>query len=302
MFKSLYTKVFIGIVVFDMKSKIYVELLDRHNNITNVIVKDFNSLVVDDEMYVFISKFINKTPFYYISVLDNSTPQGMIATCLEEELSNRIDLDIFHHTCYKDKWAFYVAKQDIDILKNNYIKIGLDFIFSPFAVMVEFFKDKLDDEMVLFILMQDDSYAMSIFDEGKLLYSDHHVFNDDIMANQLRDEYASADGTLNYCRLNKIQVQAWTPVAYGRIFNPPAEADERLKNVARQLTVYAKEKGCGEDAVALAWLLRHPAKIQPVIGTTKPERIASSCKADGVEITREEWYTLFNLARGKAVP
>ena len=179
MFKSLYTKVFIGIVVFDMKSKIYVELLDRHNNITNVIVKDFNSLVVDDEMYVFISKFINKTPFYYISVLDNSTPQGMIATCLEDELSNKIDLDIFHHTCHKDKWAFYVAKQDIDILKNNYIKIGLDFIFSPFAVMVEFFKDKLDDEMVLFILMQDDSYAMSIFDEGKLLYSDHHVFNDD---------------------------------------------------------------------------------------------------------------------------
>ena len=130
----------------------------------------------------------------------------------------------------------------------------------------------------------------------------HHVINDDVMVNQLRDEYGSAAGLLTHCRLNKIQVQAWTPVAYGRIFNPPADADEKVKNVAAKLSEYAKEKGCGEDSVALAWLLRHPAKIQPVIGTTKPQRIASSCKADEIELSREEWYTLFNLARGKDVP
>ncbi len=130
----------------------------------------------------------------------------------------------------------------------------------------------------------------------------HHVINDDVMVNQLRNEYGMAEGLLTHCRLNNIQVQAWTPVAYGRIFNPPAEADERVKNVAAQLSVYAKEKECGEDAVALAWLLRHPAKIQPVIGTTKPQRIVSSCKADDIELSREEWYTLFNLARGKNVP
>ena len=130
----------------------------------------------------------------------------------------------------------------------------------------------------------------------------HHVINDDVMVNQLRNEYGMADGLLTHCRLNKVQVQAWTPVAYGRIFNPPVDADERVKNVAAKLSTYAREKGCGEDSVALAWLLRHPAKIQPVIGTTKPERIASSCKADEIELSREEWYTLFNLARGKNVP
>ena len=78
--------------------------------------------------------------------------------------------------------------------------------------------------------------------------------------------------------------------------------DERVKNVATQLSVYAKEKRCSEDSIALAWLLRHPAKIQPVIGTTKPDRIVSSCKADEIELNRDEWYTLFNLARGKNVP
>ncbi len=130
----------------------------------------------------------------------------------------------------------------------------------------------------------------------------HHVINDDVMVNQLRNEYGSAAGLLTHCRLNNIQVQAWTPVAYGRIFNPSEDAGERIKNVARQLTVYGEEKGCGEDSIALAWLLRHPAKIQPVIGTTKPARIASSCKADEIELSREEWYTLFNLARGKNVP
>ena len=52
----------------------------------------------------------------------------------------------------------------------------------------------------------------------------------------------------------------------------------------------------------LAWLLRHPAGIQPIIGTTKPERVKASCLADDVELTREEWYALFIAARGEPLP
>jgi predicted oxidoreductase len=49
-------------------------------------------------------------------------------------------------------------------------------------------------------------------------------------------------------------------------------------------------------------LLRHPAKIQPVIGTTKPERIKAACEADGVELTRDEWYRLYIAGRGDRMP
>jgi predicted oxidoreductase len=52
----------------------------------------------------------------------------------------------------------------------------------------------------------------------------------------------------------------------------------------------------------LAWLLRHPAPIQPVIGTTRPERVRACCLADSVKLTREEWYALFTAARGASVP
>jgi predicted oxidoreductase len=52
----------------------------------------------------------------------------------------------------------------------------------------------------------------------------------------------------------------------------------------------------------LSWLLRHPAGIQPIIGTTKPERIRASCLADQISLSREEWYALFVAARGAGVP
>jgi predicted oxidoreductase len=107
---------------------------------------------------------------------------------------------------------------------------------------------------------------------------------------------------LDYCRLNNIQVQAWTPVARGVIFNPPADADESVMNLAEQISTYAEQKETSKEAIALAWLLKHPIGIQPIVGTTNQERIANSCKADEIELSREEWYTLFTIARGNPVP
>jgi len=130
----------------------------------------------------------------------------------------------------------------------------------------------------------------------------HHVFNDGILVNQLSGKYAAATGVIDYCMLNNIRVQAWSPVALGKIFNPPVEAEGCIKKLARKIKDYAEEKNTSEEAIALAWLLKHPVGIQPVIGTTKPERILNSCKADDIELTREEWYTLFTIARGNPVP
>ena len=130
----------------------------------------------------------------------------------------------------------------------------------------------------------------------------NHVINDGILANQTSGQYAASTGILDYCRLNNVQVQAWSPVALGKIFNPPIDADDNVINLAKQISVYAEEKGTSKEAIALAWLMKHPIGIQPVIGTTNPERIANSCKADEITLSREEWYTLFTIARGNPVP
>lgn len=64
----------------------------------------------------------------------------------------------------------------------------------------------------------------------------------------------------------------------------------------------AEEKGCSAEAILLAWLLKHPAPVQPIIGTTNPDRIAASCAAEGIELSREEWYELLAAVRGASVP
>ena len=125
-----------------------------------------------------------------------------------------------------------------------------------------------------------------------------------ILANQTDQPYTAAAGILDYCRLNDILVQAWSPVARGKLADPPKRVlgSTPAQRAAEVVARLADEKGTTKDAIVLAWLLRHPAPIQPIIGTTTPARIASSARADEVELSREEWYALFTAARGANVP
>lgn len=136
--------------------------------------------------------------------------------------------------------------------------------------------------------------------EINLLHS--HVINEGIIANQEGGAYRAAAGVLDYCRTQGILVQAWSPLAVGKLIGPSDEDDERVQETAHQVRRLAVEKGTTPEAIALAWLLRHPAPIQPIIGTTRPDRVATSCEAAGVELSREEWYSLFVTARGAPVP
>ena len=110
-------------------------------------------------------------------------------------------------------------------------------------------------------------------------------------------------GTIEYCRMNNIQLQAWSPLAQGLPFKNENEIqEERIKGVARKINELSKEKGVSREAIAIAWLLKHPAKIQPVIGTRNPERIKSICEANKIELTREEWYHLYLSNRIEPLP
>ncbi len=77
---------------------------------------------------------------------------------------------------------------------------------------------------------------------------------------------------------------------------------ENGNKVAEVINRLASQKETSAEAIALAWILRHPTGIQPIIGTVKPKRIIASCLADSVTLSREEWYTLLTAARGQAVP
>jgi predicted oxidoreductase len=136
--------------------------------------------------------------------------------------------------------------------------------------------------------------------EVNLLHSG--MIREGMLINQDAARYTAADGLLDYCRLNDILVQAWSPVAGGQLIDPPRSAAAAVRAAAAAVARLAAEKHTSREAIALGWLLRHPAGIQPIIGTTNVERLRASCQADAVTLTREEWYTLVEAARSEPVP
>ena len=108
------------------------------------------------------------------------------------------------------------------------------------------------------------------------------------------------DGTLDQCIGEKITPMAWSPLAKGNLFATPR--DERERGLQTLIHSLATAKGVTAAAIALAWLLRHPAKMVPIIGSTNPGRIREAAQADAIDLTREEWYSLLTAARGSALP
>jgi predicted oxidoreductase len=130
------------------------------------------------------------------------------------------------------------------------------------------------------------------------LINDGIVFNRDDLGVMSRGV-----GTLEFCRAQGITIQAWSPLATGAVSGKPvAHPEARIERTAALVARLAEEKGVSKEAILIAWLLRHPAHIQPIIGTTNPARIAAACQADDVELSREEWYSLFEAGRGGRLP
>lgn len=103
-------------------------------------------------------------------------------------------------------------------------------------------------------------------------------------------------GVLNYCRLKDITIQAWSPFQYGFcegvfIDSPKyPELNDAMQKVADKY-------GVNKTTIAIAWILRHPADMQVVCGTTRIERFNDCCKACDIELTYEDWYNIY-LAAG----
>lgn len=107
-------------------------------------------------------------------------------------------------------------------------------------------------------------------------------------------------GILEYCRLKDVTIQAWSPFQYG-FFEGVFLNNDKFPELNRKIDEIAARKGVTNSAIAVAWILRHPAKIQPVVGTTNAARLADICKASDVELSREEWYEIY-LAAGNKLP
>lgn len=111
-------------------------------------------------------------------------------------------------------------------------------------------------------------------------------------------------GTLEYCMLNEISLQSWGPLSRGIYSGSPVDENtpETVLNTKKIVERIAKDNNVSLDGVVLAWLMKHPAKINPVIGTTNPDRIKKAMEAFNFELTRDEWYELMVASRGISMP
>ncbi|MBT2389766.1 aldo/keto reductase [Streptomyces sp. ISL-1] len=109
-------------------------------------------------------------------------------------------------------------------------------------------------------------------------------------------------GTIEFCRANGLRLQAWGALAQGRFTGRQATADEQA--TAQLVTSLAAAKGTTPETILLWWLQRHPARIAPVVGSTRPERIRACSDAAQREpdLSHEEWYDLWLTARGAPLP
>ena len=108
------------------------------------------------------------------------------------------------------------------------------------------------------------------------------------------------NGILDYCRLNDITIQAWSPLQIG-MFQGCFIDHPDYKELNDVLAEIGSKYGVSKTAIAIAWILRHPAKMQAIAGTMNPVHLKEFCDAAKVDLTHKEWYDLY-LASGKFLP
>lgn len=108
------------------------------------------------------------------------------------------------------------------------------------------------------------------------------------------------NGTLDFLQKNKRIPMAWSPLAGGKIIIPKDAKGERIYKVLNEIALELNIESI--EIIALAWLLNHPSKIAPIVGSGKIERIKTAMKALNVQLTNEQWFRIFIAANGEDLP
>lgn len=122
-----------------------------------------------------------------------------------------------------------------------------------------------------------------------------------INVNMGNESAVDRDGSvLDYCRLHDITIQPWSPFQYG-FFQGVFLGNDKFPELNRALNDVAEKYGVSNTTVVIAWILRHPAHMQPIVGTMNLQRLRDCARAADIRLTREEWYAIYRAA-GNQIP
>ena len=171
-FEALYLKVLVNIIVKRATIVVYVELHSKKGAIDNVNA-EFETITPNEKMIDFINSYVKESPYYYISILDYASIQGALPTCDKHRIPYYTDLSDSEYKCYNNSWIYYTSKTQLYEIEKTYKSIGIDFIFSPFVILADFFKDKIIGKIALYALVQEGYVSIAVFQQGELLYAEH---------------------------------------------------------------------------------------------------------------------------------
>lgn len=203
-----------------------------------------------------------------------------------------------HHYDSTKKHIKYSVENSLKRLQTHHIDLLLihrpDYLMNP-EEMAEAFNELHNEGKVL-------SFGVSNFKPSQVdmlnSYLDFPLVVNQVEISPMKLD-SFMDGTLDNCLKNRMKPMAWSPLAGGRIFNEKDEISVRLMNTLNKIKEISKATSI--DEVIYAWLLYHPSNIIPIVGSGKYERVKLASNSLNVNLTRENWYEIWQNAIGKEI-
>ncbi|BDF58645.1 aldo/keto reductase [Christensenellaceae bacterium] len=266
--------------------------------------------------------------FDHADKYDNGECEALFADAVEMNDDKRERM-IIQSKCgiveVEGKWAYYdfsrkhileAVKGSLKRLKTDYLDVLLlhrpDALMEPEEIaeafdylhskgMVRYFGVSNQNPMQMKLIQRAVKQKL-VFNQLQLSLAHTPMIDAGMAVNMKLDQSTERDGSiLEYCRLNDVTLQAWSPFQKG-FFDGPFLGDmEHYAELNRVIDRLAKKYEVPDTAIAVAWITRHPANMQVITGTTKPTRLSDCCKGSNIPLTKQEWYELY-MAAGNMIP
>ncbi|WP_230934815.1 aldo/keto reductase [Psychroserpens luteolus] len=218
----------------------------------------------------------------------------LISKCGIQYLSDNRPNNTVKHYDYSKSYIIWSAESSLKHLKTEYLDVLLLHRPSPLMQpddIAEAVSNLKERGLIR-------SFGVSNFSPSQVELLSTSV---DISVNQiefsLTQHEAMHDGTLDHMMTNQITSMAWSPL--GSVFR---EDNEQTRRIHRQLGELLEKYDATEDQLLLAWILKHPSRIHPVIGTTNAKRISNAIKAVDINLELEDWFKILVACQGHKVP
>ncbi len=250
------------------------------------------------------------TTFDHADIYGDYTTEAAFGKALKESKINRDEIELItkcgiqyvgdsrnnkiKHYNYSKEYIVWSAEQSLKNLKTDYLDTFLLHRPSPLMNPTEIAEAILELQESGKIL----NFGVSNFTTSQIdLISSKVPVKVNQIEFSLTQNAAMFNGTLDTMLQKEIQPMSWSPL--GTVFKEENEQTQRIKPVLKTLS---EKYNTTEDVILLSWILKHPANISPVIGTTNKERILNANKALKIELKLEGWFMLLVASQGHKVP